>query len=109
VLRERDVDQNLAWLTIVGTLGGVAITALFGLLTAYFTHRWQRTRSKDDSRLALDREIRMIRREAYARYVVSAQNVYQAAIAHYVANRDRPRNRADTEFDPPADLRAVIV
>jgi hypothetical protein len=28
-------------LTLIGTLGGVVITALFGLFTAYFSQRWQ--------------------------------------------------------------------
>jgi hypothetical protein len=103
------VGDDLVWQTIIGTLGGVAVTAVFGLVTAYFTHRWQRQRSRDESHLALDREIRTIQRETYAKYIVSAQNIYQTSIAHFVANRERPRDPADVGFDPPADLRAAIV
>ena len=100
---------NIAWQTVIGTLGGVALTALFSLLTAYLTHRWQLQRSKAENLRTIDRELRTVRRETYAKYIASAQDVFQISMTHYVANRGRQLNPADVALAPPEDLRAAII
>ncbi len=64
------------WPVLAGTLGGVTITASFGLLTAYLTQRWQRRQVELQATLAVLRENRQARRESYAKYIVSAQEVF---------------------------------
>lgn len=100
---------NVAWQTVIGTLGGVALTALFGLLTAYLTHRWQLQRSKAESLGTIVRELRTVRRETYAKYIASAQDVFQISMTHYVANRSRPLSPTDVALAPPDDLRAALI
>jgi hypothetical protein len=100
---------DVAWQTVIGTLGGVALTASFGLLTAYLTHRWQIQRSTTEDARTADRELRTVRREIYAKYVASAQDVFQISMMHYVANRSRPLNPAEVALVPPEDLRAAII
>ncbi|AQZ62761.1 hypothetical protein BKM31_15995 [[Actinomadura] parvosata subsp. kistnae] len=101
--------NDTAWQTLIGTLGGVAVTAVFGLLTAYFTHRWQQDRFKQENTFALARETRAARRQTYAKYLVSAQNVYDATTAHYVANREHPLDVSAISIDPPEDLYNAVV
>lgn len=99
-------------LTVIGTLGGVFITALFGLLTARVTHRWQYYRTEQEHRWQVEREIRKTRHETYARLIVAAQALFDKAMEHYQANRatpidvteflqNKPRevDKADTDFE----------
>jgi hypothetical protein len=44
-----------AWWAVIGTLGGVVVTAVFGLVTAYLTHRWQMENSAREQRTAASR------------------------------------------------------
>ena len=57
-----DPMSNAVWPTLIGSLGGVLITACFGLATAYLTHRWQADHVKNDRALAERNEIRLARR-----------------------------------------------
>jgi hypothetical protein len=93
-----------AWQTLVAALGGVAVTASFGLLTAYLTHRWQLDRLKQETRLVLDREMRSARRETYARYIASANKVFNLSFDNYPASRGDPKDSALVALDPPASL-----
>jgi hypothetical protein len=98
------MDNNAAWLTLIAALGGVAITAFFGLLTAYYNHRWQLNRLQHESRLVLDRELRAARRETYARYIASANQVYNRSFDLYLVNRDAPKEVDLVASQPGADL-----
>jgi hypothetical protein len=108
-MEEHPQMGNVAWQTVIGTLGGVALTALFSLLTAYHTHRWQLQRSTAENVRTIDRELRTVRRETYAKYIASAQDVFQISMTHYIANRSRPLNPADVALAPPEDLRLAII
>ncbi|WP_326557829.1 hypothetical protein [Micromonospora sp. NBC_01796] len=96
------------WPTVIGTLGGVAVTALLGLVTAYLTHRWQQERVRQEQQIVSHRELRAARRDVYARYLVSAQHAFDAAKAQYLANRDQPRDPAEFTTDPPEEMRVAI-
>ncbi|MEV4626811.1 hypothetical protein AB0J90_11050 [Micromonospora sp. NPDC049523] len=96
------------WSTVIGTLGGVAVTALFGLVTAYFTHRWQQERVQQEQQLVAQRELRAARRDAYARYLVSAQRVFDTAKAQYSVNRDQPLDPIEFSANPPEELLVAI-
>jgi hypothetical protein len=90
-------------LTLIGTLGGVFITALFGLLTAHFSQRWQYRRVEQEHRLQIAREIRTARREAYARVIVAAQALFDKAMAYYKVNQAQPTPTAEYLAPPELD------
>jgi hypothetical protein len=96
------------WPTVIGTLGGVAVTALFGLVTAYLTHRWQQERVRQEQQFASDRELHTARRDIYARYLVSAQRVFDTANALYTVNRAQPRDPGEFGTAPPEEMRVAI-
>ena len=100
--------SNAVWPTLIGTLGGVLITACFGLATAYFTHRWQTQHLRNDYILAERTEIRLARRATYARYIVTAQNVYSRSFDLYLLNRDNPIIPKEFQIAPPAELDALV-
>lgn len=93
---------------LIGTLGGVLITACFGLATAYLTHRWQTQHLRSDHTLAARNEIRLARRATYARYIVTAQNVYSCSFDLYLLNRDNPIIPKEFQLAPPAELDALV-
>jgi hypothetical protein len=101
--------DTAASLTLIGTLGGVVITALFGLLTAYFSQRWQYRRTEQEHRLQADRDVRTARRDAYVRYIVAAQRVFDAATRLYRSNRTAPIDMAEFSRNLPADLVDAVV
>ena len=89
------LEVDPAVLTLVGTLTGIVITALFGLLTAYLAQRWQFSRTEQEHRLQVDREVREARRQTYARYIASAQQVFDRAVdlyAKYLMLRNTRQN-----------------
>jgi hypothetical protein len=95
---------DTASLTVIGTLGGVVITALFGLLTAYFSQRWQYRRTEQEHRLQADRDVRTARRDAYVRYIVAAQHVFDTAMRHYRRRRTAPTGLAEFSLNIPTDI-----
>jgi hypothetical protein len=64
-------DSTAAWFTLVGALGGVALTSVVGIITAALNNRWQRTNT--EAQLVREREklLRQERHEAYASYWVA--------------------------------------
>jgi hypothetical protein len=58
-----------AWIGVVGALGGVAITGVIALVTAYLNHRWSGEQFDLDLRLKRSE----LRRSAYGAYLVAAQ------------------------------------
>jgi hypothetical protein len=77
-------------LTLIGTLSGVIITAVFGLLTAHLTNRSQYRRAEQEHRFQIEREIRSARRETYARVIVAAQALFDCAMTLHQVNRANP-------------------
>ena len=57
------------WIGLIGALGGVALTGLLGVATAVLNNRW----SEDQKGQEFRRRQAELRRDAYARYLVSAQ------------------------------------
>lgn len=96
------------WLAVVGTLGGVLVTAVAGLVTARFTHRWQQERVRLEQDFAAGRELRTTRREVYARYLVTAQRLFDAANALHRERASAPAPVATAAADPPAALRVPL-
>jgi hypothetical protein len=102
-------STNAAWIPVIGTLGGVAVTALVGVLTAWLTQRSQYHRTEHEHRLQVERELRAARRDSYVRYIVSAQNVFDRAADLYVKNRVAPRDITEFVLQPPHELAEVLV
>ncbi|MFG2041250.1 hypothetical protein [Dactylosporangium sp. NPDC048998] len=96
------------WWTVVGTLGGVLVTAAVGLVTAMLTHRWQQERLRLEERFVSERELRATRREVYARYLVTAQRLFDTANALYRQRAAAPADVADVVATLPAELRGPV-
>jgi hypothetical protein len=96
--------ENVGSLTLIGTLSGVVITALFGLLTAYFSQRWQYRRTEQEHRLQADRDVRTARRDAYVRYIVAAQRVFDTSMGLYGRNRTAPADMVEFSRNIPSEL-----
>ncbi|GAA3216053.1 hypothetical protein ACFO1B_15005 [Dactylosporangium siamense] len=96
------------WLTVVGTLGGVLVTAAVGLITAMLSHRWQQERLRLEQRFASERELRATRREVYARYLVTAQRLFDTANTLHRQRSEAPLDLADVIARPPAELRGPL-
>lgn len=101
--------NTAASLTLIGTLAGVVITALFGLLTAYFSQRWQYRRTEQEHRLQADRDVRTARRDAYVRYIVAAQGVFDTAMRLYRRNRAAPIDMAEFSRSIPPELVDAVI
>jgi hypothetical protein len=100
---------NVAWITVVGTLGGVVVTALLGVLTAFLTQRSQYRRSEQEHRFMVEGELRTARRDCYVRYIVSAQNVFDRSYDLYLKNQAAPVEVAEFALQPPQALLDALV
>ncbi|MFJ8578376.1 hypothetical protein [Micromonospora sp. NPDC093277] len=84
------------------------MTAVVGLVTAMLTHRWQQERLRLEERFVSERELRATRREVYARYLVTAQRLFDTGNALYRQRAASPADVADVVATPPAELRDPI-
>jgi hypothetical protein len=100
---------SVAWITVIGTLGGVVVTATVGMLTASLTLRSQRERTEREHRFAVESDVRKARRDSYVRYIVSAQKVFDTAAFLYVENRAAPLDVAEFVLQPPAALAHALI
>jgi purine-cytosine permease-like protein len=50
-------STDIAWITVAGTLGGVVVTALLGMLTAVLVERSQHRRKEQEQRFQVEREM----------------------------------------------------
>jgi hypothetical protein len=86
-----------AWIGVVGALGGVAITSVIGLVTAWLSRRW----TSDDRKRDQDAARTAARRTAYARYLSAAEALYNS-MAGYLYDPDWlsrfPRPHGDDEM-----------
>jgi hypothetical protein len=75
---------NSAWIAVIGTLGGVALTATAGLLTAMLSGRQQQEALSRQFRQEDNRKIREERRAIFVEYLTA----YDAALgrAYQVVN-----------------------
>ncbi|WP_433112377.1 hypothetical protein [Micromonospora sp. CA-246542] len=96
------------WWVVAGTLGGVLVTAAAGLVTAMLTHRWQQERLHLEQRFVSERELRTARRDTYARYLMTAQRLFDAANDLYRQRSATPVEVADALAKPPAGLSALL-
>jgi hypothetical protein len=79
-----------AWIGLLGALGGVVLTGAIGLLTAHMNHRWERENQRGE--LLLKRS--ELRRDAYSRFLTSAQNLVDNVDTWQIADPSVP----DTEL-----------
>ena len=66
-------NSTAAWFTLVGALGGVALTSIVGIVTAALNHRWQSTSTEAQLKREREKALRQERREAYANYWLADQ------------------------------------
>lgn len=102
------VSVNVAWITVIGTLGGVVVTALLRVVTALLTQRSQYRRTEQEHRFQVERELRTAQRDSYVRYIVSAQNVFDRAAGLYVKNRAEPLDIGEFVLHPSQHLAEVL-
>jgi hypothetical protein len=105
-----------AWATVIGTLGGVIITAAAGLATAVITVRHQRAEAQRRDREASRRGLRDERRTVFVEFLSAYDAVFSCAvqIAGEVDAGARPRVAAPEvaeqlafERDARAEIAAV--
>jgi hypothetical protein len=70
--------MSSAWIGVIGALGGVAITALVGLVTAILNHRWSLRASYEDRETDLRLKRAELRRTAYARFLSAHDHLRDA-------------------------------
>lgn len=73
------LDQSV--ITVIGTLGGVLVTATAGLLTALIAARNQRHHAAAESLAALQQKLREERRAAFLAYLQTYRALYAQALA----------------------------
>jgi hypothetical protein len=101
------MDSAAAWAT-AGTLGGVMIAGVLGLLTTHFDRKWQHRRSERDHLLQVRSELRLARRQAYVRYIISAQELFSKAVELHAINRGGAHDKAKFGLQPPTDLAKLV-
>jgi hypothetical protein len=94
-----------AWWAVIGTLAGVVVTAVFGLATAYLTHRWQMERYDAEQRTAL----RALRHEVYMRYLVAVQSFYDKTDRLYLDHCGHPIDPGEYREASPEEMQLVRV
>jgi hypothetical protein len=100
------------WWVVIGTLGGVVITAVFSLVTTYLNHRWAVELFDAQQRAATGTVLRTLRREVYLRYLVAVQSFYDKTDKLYsagsiVRNPSSPANSSRSSlksYSPSAPL-----
>ena len=96
-----------AWWAVIGTLGGVVVTAVFSLATTYLNHRWA-DRSFDAQQQATARSaLRAVRREVYKQYLVAVQSFYDKSDKLYFKNREQPIDPEEYRKKPDEELQPV--
>ena len=96
-----------AWWVVIGTLGGVVVTAVFSLANTYLNHRWA-DRSFDAQQQATARSaLRAVRREVYMRYLVAVQSFYDKSDNLYFNNREQPIDPEEYRKKPDEELQPV--
>jgi hypothetical protein len=68
------------WAGTIGALGGVALSGVFGLLTAKVSHGWQRQEQEDSRRHTRRAAVVEFRREAYVGVLVAWQRLQSTAV-----------------------------
>jgi hypothetical protein len=63
-----DTGNTAAWFTLAGALGGVLLTSVVALVTAFLNHRWQSQTTGQQRLEEHIKQLRQERREAYAHY-----------------------------------------
>ena len=82
--------------TLAGALGAVVITGGIGLLLASINNRAAEKKAAADRASVITSVLRQERREAYAKFLVAADNAFRFAVdvAHAASEEERRRLRA---------------
>jgi gas vesicle protein len=96
---------NTAWIAVIGTLGGVAVTAAAGLLTATLTGRHQRATLERQFQQEADNRIHDERRSVFVDYL----KAYDDAIgrAHSIMNLGATVVSPQADRAPPFETEAA--
>ncbi len=88
------MDQ--AWIGVVGALGGVVVTGVIGLITAFVSHRWQEETRRRERVDRLRETQAALRRDSYTRFLIAADQLTDYFLT-------RPRQEHDA-----ADKREIV-
>jgi hypothetical protein len=95
------------WWVVVGTLGGVVVTAVFSLITTYLNHRWALELFDAQQRAATGTALRAVRREVYPRYLVAVQSFYDKSDKLYSDHSKQPIAPHEFLKKLPEELQSV--
>jgi hypothetical protein len=70
-----------SWIVVIGTLGGVLLTATAGIVTAYLSGRQRITEAKYQAAVEQNRQVRNERRDIYVDYFSTYRTMYSRAHA----------------------------
>lgn len=73
--------MSSAWIVVIGTLGGVLVTATAGIVTAYLSGRQRITEAKYQAAVEQEKQIRNERRDIYVDYLTTYRSMYSRAHA----------------------------
>jgi hypothetical protein len=96
-----------AWWAVIGTLGGVVVTAVFSLANTYLNHRWADRSFAAQQQATARTTLRAIRREVYMRYLVAAQSFYDKSDKLYFKHREQPIDPEEYLKKPDPELQPV--
>lgn len=77
-----------AWIGLIGALGGVVATGVIGAGTAALTHSWQEGTRKKERADRLRESQATMRRDAYIRFLVAAEEVTDFVLAQKPGDGD---------------------
>jgi hypothetical protein len=87
---------NNSWIVVIGTLGGVVVTATAGLITAYLSSRQRVAEAEHQARLERQRQIRDERRAIFVEYLSAYRTMYSRAL-EIAAQGGAPDNSSVTQ------------
>jgi hypothetical protein len=91
--------MNDPWVVVVGTLGGVILTSVGGLLGIILTTRHQRAVAERQTRQDLENRLRTERRETFVNYLSAYQDMYGKALT--IADSRFQRGSKDQSVEAP--------
>jgi hypothetical protein len=93
-----------AWWAVIGTLGGVVVTAVFSLANTYLNHRWADRSFAAQQQATARATLRAVRREVYMRYLLAVQGFYDKSVELYSERRAQPMDPEEYLQKPDAEL-----
>jgi hypothetical protein len=84
---------STAWFALAGALGGVAISGVVALITAFLTHRWRTAEVATEESRRIKSEMFQQRKQVYASYIANHNLIwYHLNLLNGDVSRNGPRS-----------------